>query len=352
MGKGQPLSRAFFEQLLDGAQGKADVATLPWEPLSQFLEQVLAIVAAEPALIEWAPRATVVVGDTHSDVQTSNAVLDAYPSTPLIFLGDYSGRCQTRFDDVRNCLLLFVAKFLNRQQLILLRGNHEDEHVCSDNGLRQSLREIYGSSLGESAWRQFVAIFHQLPLAVSMGDLIILHGALPQVASLDELRRLPKGGSFCDHPLITQILWNDVSTRDALVENERCPGSLVYGRTTLSELLAAVGKKVLIHGHNFSAKGVGADGADICLYTCTTYFYLPRGGPSDPTDVQMPVPGNLLAHYDGQETIEVRTMPAFHLGEIPLLQVTIPRDGPPHATYLHSWRSNLFHFFHERGKKQ
>ncbi len=343
-------SREFFETLLACAQGRAELGLLQKEPLERFLDLVLDVVAAEPSCIEWEPREMVVVGDTHGDYRSTNHLLDAYPSTPLVFLGDYSGRSQEKFDDIRNCLLVFVAKLLTRDRIILLRGNHDDEFVSSENGLLRSLREMLGAADGEAVWKKFTAIFHQLPVSLVMKDLIVLHGALPKVGTLDEIRRIPKGTPFVDQPLLTQVLWNDVTTQDRVADSERCPGALIYGRTTLQELLAAVGRKVLIHGHNYAAKGVGCDGADICLYTCETYFYLPLGTPGDPADVQTPVPGNLIAHYDGQETIAIRALPAFHLGEVPLHEVRVPADGPPSASPVSSLWSSLFRTLHARCK--
>lgn len=343
-------SREFFQTLLASAQGRADVRLLQKEPLERFLDLVLDVVTAEPACVEWEPREMVVVGDTHGDYRSTNSILDTYPSTPLVFLGDYSGRSREKFDDIRNCLLVFVAKLLTRDRILLLRGNHDDEMVSSENGLLRSLREMLGAADGEAVWKKFTAIFHQLPVCLVMKDLIVLHGALPRVGTLDEIRGIPKGTPFVDQPLLTQVLWNDVTTQDRIADSERCPGALVYGPVTMKDLLVAVGRKVLIHGHNYAAKGVGCDGADICLYTCETYFYLPLGTTADPADVQVPLPGNIIAHYDGQETIGIRALPAFHLGEVPLFEVRVPPDGPPSAAPVSSLRATLFRSLHDRFK--
>jgi len=346
------IPKEILQGFLLFSQGKEDPKALKVTHLMEFLDLVLDVVSAEPTVIEWEPKETIVVGDTHCDVHSSNTILDSYPATRLVFLGDYTGRTIDPFDDIRNVLLLFLEKLLSKDRIVLLRGNHEDEQICGTNGFLLSLQELFGPKEAKTLWKKFVQVFHQLPLAVSMKDIIILHGGLPKGAGLEEIRAIQRGNSFCDNSIMTQILWNDISVKDVLVESDRCSGAYTYGKTALEEYLRMVDKKVLIHGHYYSGKGVGCDGQSICLYTCEAYFYLPRGTPGDEADAQIPVPGNVIAHYDGGKKIEIRTLSAFCLGEIPFVSVEIPSEGRPKVIPQESFQTSIFRFLFEKFKQK
>lgn len=65
------------------------------------------------------------------------------------------------------------------EQIILLRGNHEDRNINSEYGFRQLLKDRFGEQDGEYLWGMVNNMFLKLPLLMIVAGHAIVHAGLP-----------------------------------------------------------------------------------------------------------------------------------------------------------------------------
>ncbi|EAN95254.1 putative protein phosphatase [Trypanosoma cruzi] len=112
-------------------------------------------------------------------------------TTPVLFLGDYVDR---GLHDVEVVLYLLSWQTLCPENVIILRGNHEDEEIngdvetYGDLSFRKKCWDFFGNKDGEMFWRRVNDVFATLPLMAIVDDTIFAcHGGIPLLRfNLDE----------------------------------------------------------------------------------------------------------------------------------------------------------------------
>ncbi len=224
-----------------------------------LLREAARLFRSEPRLINLEGERAVFVGDTHGDLEASKKVISRYlkPGTKLVFLGDYVDRGPASQENIN---YLLEQKLAHPRELFLLMGNHEGWSVAQFSpadfwlGLSPEEEQAYAMTLAE------------LPLVVTTPNgVIALHGALPDLASLEEVNSIRLGSEPW-----RQITWGDWAD---------LPGDSLgwlwsrpqFGRNYFERLMARFGKSLLIRSHQPDAPKELFEGQCLTIFTSSAY---------------------------------------------------------------------------------
>ncbi len=230
--------------------------------LARLINKASKILEKESRLIQLPSEGKVVfVGDTHGDLEASQQVVHQYLKSPyrIVFLGDYVDRGDYSEENIEYLLGL---KLEHPEEIFLLAGNHEGFMVKpfgpSDfwDSISPEKRESYG------------LLFAGLPFAATaQNGILALHGALPDLASLEEMSRVELGDENWD-----RIVWGDFAENE-----EEFPGDLwgrpQFGRPYFERMMKRYQKKILVRSHQPHAPLKMFDGC--CVTIFTSHVYVP-----------------------------------------------------------------------------
>jgi predicted phosphodiesterase len=232
---------------------------MDWEDL---LEKAEGVFEKEPRLIHLPSQGKVVfVGDTHGDLDASEQVIQRYLKKPycIVFLGDYVDRGK---DSEENIQYLLELKLEHPEEIFLLTGNHEGFMV------KEFYPVYFWSSISTEERKKYGLLFSKFPFAASaQNGLLALHGALPDLKSLEEMDQIELGDENWD-----RIVWGD------FVENEMdilgdLWGRPQFGRQYFNRLMERYQKQVLVRSHQPHAPITMFDKR--CVTIFTSHAYLP-----------------------------------------------------------------------------
>ena len=228
----------------------------------ELFEKAGSVLEKEPRLIHLPSLGMAVfVGDTHGDLDASQQVIRRYLKKPyhIVFLGDYVDRGDYSEENLQ---YLLEMKWEHPEEIFLLAGNHEGFMV----------KEFYPcnfwSSISFKEKEEYGLLFSKLPLAASTGNgLLALHGALPDLKSLEEMNQIELGDENWD-----RMVWAD------FVENEMeilgdLWGRPQFGRAYFERLMERYQKQVLIRSHQPHAPLTMFNMR--CITIFTSHAYLP-----------------------------------------------------------------------------
>lgn len=240
------------------------------------MEHATAILAAEPPLIRLESRNTLLVGDTHGDLQsTVNAFRRAEElGASLIFLGDYVDRGPQQLE---NLAAVLDGKLESPSKIYLLRGNHETVSMNEYYGFY----EVVAAAYGQDAYPTFARLFSQLPYALLLNnEILCLHGGLPEgVEKVEDLASLPKGLEEPRDPVVTQLLWNDPDEDiSGFQPSPRGGGAKLFGPDALYRFMSGNGLKLLVRAHQPISSGYCYlfGGRLLTVFSCRYYGLRPK----------------------------------------------------------------------------
>lgn len=126
------------------------------------------------------------------------------PESNYLFLGDYVDRGKQSLETI--CLLLsYKVKY--PENFFLLRGNHECASINRIYGFYDECKRRYNVK----TWKTFIDCFNCIPIAAIIDDKIMcMHGGLsPELATLDQIRRIMRPTDIPDTGLLCDLLWSD-----------------------------------------------------------------------------------------------------------------------------------------------
>jgi len=279
-----------FPEIIEAVNGKIPLNRLTEPLLIGFLKKVKNIFEKEPQLINLPKKTIICAGDTHGDFTSSKKVIKTYlkPNNLVIFLGDYVDRAENN-EDIRNILYLFHKKLTNKN-LILLRGNHEDSITNRKYGFSANVNSVWS----ERIWKEFNNVFSYMPLAAHTKDIIFLHGGLPEIKDIKEINNIPKNLYTEQNKLLDQILWNDSISdkKTSLFKNHRgVKNAFIYSTPYFNKIMKNIKKKILIRGHDYTAKGYSFNKRCLTLFTSAAY----KDYPENNFLSELPLKGILIA---------------------------------------------------------
>jgi predicted phosphodiesterase len=229
--------------------------------LEDLLDRASQILEKEPRLIQLPSEGKVVfVGDTHGDLEASEQVIRHYLKKPyrIVFLGDYVDRGD---ESEGNIDYLLRMKIEHPEEIFLLSGNHEGHMI-------KELRPAnFWDSLSPRERERYGQVFSRLPLcAASANGIVALHGALPELNSLEEINRIEWGDSDWD-----RIVWGDFVEGDGDVLGDLW-GRPRFGGAYFDRLMERFREKILVRSHQPQAPSLMFQKRCITIFTSQAYL--------------------------------------------------------------------------------
>jgi predicted phosphodiesterase len=200
------------------------------------------------------------IGDTHGDLKASQLIIKNYLicGNKIVFLGDYVDRGPFSKENLE-FLLKTKLKFPN--QIFLLQGNHEGHRI-----LKFSPAEFW-QSLDKTDYLSFSTIVENTPLAIVTKDIIALHGALPNVESLEKINEIKIGDENW-----FRICWGDfVEEPGEDLGIDPFTGRPQFGRDYFLKLMERFGKKILIRSHQPDCPQFMFNDRCLTIFTSSAY---------------------------------------------------------------------------------
>ena len=287
-------------------------AALRPDDLVELLDRSAASLGAAPAVVDQRRASTsYVFGDIHGCASSLASALDAVradqswhgrgrsglrASPAMIFNGDFVDRGESSVEVLSSLLLL---RHVDPRNVVLLRGNHEDELLSTAYGFKDELTEKYGVQGSARLWSHLSRLFAALPLGARIGaDGFVVHGGVHDPAlRIDEIdaalppevrARWPtiltthRGGDKDTAALLRGLLWSDPDPNLAGVEPNSGRGSdagVRYGLDVVRSFCEAHGLRRLVRSHQLCAIGWERHdcGGDVELFTVFSSADYPAG---------------------------------------------------------------------------
>jgi hypothetical protein len=201
-------------------------------------------------------RRAIFVGDIHGESDSLSEILQRTNFTSeslssdergyLVFLGDFVDRGP---HSIETLSMLFALKTQFKQNVVLLKGNHELPDVNSRYGFVDEVMSKYPHD-GNEIYTLCNRLFEKLPHAVvTANGIFAAHAGIPEnVSTLRQIADLTENG-------LQQLLWNDPRPEIRGFENnyERDPLGLseikCFGEDVTEKFLKDIRAKVLVRAH-------------------------------------------------------------------------------------------------------
>lgn len=209
----------------------------------------------KPGIIELSGKQNYLfIGDLHGDYYTLLSVLSTIWTIKneylLVFLGDYVDR---GYMQVETLALLLILKREYKDQVVLLRGNHEPANwlIPYPHDYPHQLNYKYGKKAGE-LYEASMRLFNKMPLIlIHRGVLLALHGGPPlNVLKTSDWRSAFEADREEFSPsVIEEVLWSDpVEIPEGYLPSPRGAGVL-YGRSISLRTFQITSTKLIVRGH-------------------------------------------------------------------------------------------------------
>lgn len=251
--------------------------SLPSQNLAmQLLGKAQYVLEQDPILLKLTGQ-YVVVGDIHGNIDDLLRIFEKYgypPSTKYLFLGDYVDRGDYSTEVL---LLLYALKIKFKNQIYLLRGNHEADQIASMYGFRTECFK----RLNKNCYNKVIETFKQMPIAAVLNHKIFcVHGGIPRkLNAVDDLMKIEKARNPPLRSITSDILWSDPEPKvDLFKPSSRGIGNL-FGVKPLLKFLSSNNLEMVIRSHESCEKGFDypfsrkQEGAKSCLTIFSTTNY-------------------------------------------------------------------------------
>ena len=236
--------------------------------LQELCGEVSEVFLSEPGVLDINAADLVVVGNLHGHLMDLLRIMNRFgppPETKYLFLGDLVDEGEFSTEVIT---LVFALKFLHRDSVFLIRGNHEFSVQSHRGGLTMELVSMYGNNTIANA---FMHAFACLPLAaVVNGRVFCAHsGILPSSETLEDVKRIRRPMHDIDNPILRALLLS-VPARPGI--GARASGH-VFGQKALLDFLDRNRLDLMIRSHDFVECGLEEhfDGRLVTLFSASTF---------------------------------------------------------------------------------
>ncbi|MFO8009530.1 MAG: metallophosphoesterase [Dehalococcoidia bacterium] len=229
--------------------------------VTELLGKIEIILGYEGNLIEINTGKVIFVGDTHGDFDATERVIERYLSDEraIVFLGDYVDRGPASEENL-NYLLNCKTEYPDN--LFLLMGNHEGQRALPFHPAD------FWERLSPELYERYAEVLSMLPLvAVTANGIVALHGALPDVKSLNDIRSIRFGDARWH-----QITWGDWREgEEGYFGSSFLSGRPQFGRHWFDDIMGRLNKSVLVRSHQPDVDQVIYGGKCLTLFTSSAY---------------------------------------------------------------------------------
>ena len=251
-----------------------DIENYSEENITQLIIDVEKIFELESNLIHVSEGKTMIIGDLHGDFTTLQKIIQKLYQEKfktLVFLGDYVDRGPKQVEVINS---LFYYKKLMPDRIFLLRGNHEDPIINRQYGFYDEIRLKFSNN--RQIFRRYNQVFSRLPIAaLTWNKVFCVHGGIPQeLENIEEINQLPQNQDEINHPITTQLLWNDPKERvSTFRKSMRGPGIKNFGEDAFSEFIERNQIEYVIRSHERFKNGYKKYFGDklISIFTSQSY---------------------------------------------------------------------------------
>ena len=211
--------------------------------------------------IAYLPRKgeAVFVGDTHGDFEATVSALEqtdfiesmesGRKDKTLVLLGDYADRGKK---DLANMELVLSLKQKYPDNVVVLRGNHEEAAQVARFGFYKSLEEKFkDGNKHADLFKKYVKLFDKMPgVCITANGIIATHGGIPNkdIGGLEDINESDQ---------IYDMRWSDPTdeTDERVDSVSRGPGIKKFGKSAFSRFMDSAGSKVMIRSHQTVLEG-------------------------------------------------------------------------------------------------
>ena len=245
------------------------------------------------------PAKFFIVGDTHGSVRDSLKLIQYFvreiydarrapngDDVKIIFIGDFVDRGQ---HDLHNLLLIMTFNLKFPENVLLLRGNHEEISICAHYGFGKHVMDAFSPMM----FANFNYVFKDLPLIATyhcnQGSFMCLHGGIPILIDdttgehiVPELSKHQFNNRqiWLDNmdTVTQQILWNDpITNYDShsmhnYYKSRRGVGYL-FGEEIFREFCVNNQVQLVFRGHEVFREGfrVNFDNKFVTVFSASDY---------------------------------------------------------------------------------
>jgi len=205
-------------------------------------------------------KKVVFVGDTHGDLDVSQKIIKDYlkRENKIIFLGDYVDRGPFSKE---NLDFLLEQKKKHPNNVFLLQGNHEGY------GIVKFLPADFWESLAEADRQKYFLFLRNLPLVAIVHKIVALHGALPEVEKIEDIKKIEIGNENW-----LRICWGDFYDKEGeFLGIDPFSGRPRFGRDYFFKIMNKLKKKILIRSHQLGAPPFIFKNKCLTIFTSSVY---------------------------------------------------------------------------------
>lgn len=275
-GEIKPIIYELFEKILGICQNKFNfMKEKPsFEQYLAFYQEVNRLIPTLKVKIqrEDCYSSVFYIGDTHGSIEDTFLLVDFFwkliqkdPLVKFIFVGDYVDRNPW---DLENLTLITAFHLLCPNNVILLRGNHEDRSINEHYGFIDNLLRWYHEN-GEPLYNEIIKYFTHLPIIniVQMYNkekqvaarVLATHGGIPIdwqnflepliLEKIEDQLHCDRERSEEMGPLCNSILWSDPDEMTQNIVTDGDTGRLKFGLSVFQRFMQANNLHMLVRGH-------------------------------------------------------------------------------------------------------
>ncbi len=208
--------------------------------------------------VVYIPRAErgIFVGDLHGDSQAVDAIIkhskfekrmEKDKDDYLVFIGDYADRGS---DDIKTLEKVLGLKMKYPDNVVLLRGNHEESELGKRYGFLDSLFYKYPKGEALELFEKYNQLFEKMPgVVVTACGIIVVHGGIPNqpIESLKDLN---------NEETLEHMRWNDPSEEiEEFKSSMRGGPTKKFGQKPFKKFMRAIEANIMLRGHEAVKQG-------------------------------------------------------------------------------------------------
>ena len=270
-----PIIFEIFEKLmkqcLNGYNFTDD--EIPFNKYMEFYQEVNRIIPRlkKKIITEDCNSSVFYIGDTHGAIQESFKIVDFFyklfqinQEIKIIFVGDYVDRNPY---DLENLTLITAFHLLFPNNVILIRGNHEDRLINTHYGFFDNLLRSFREK-GEELYEEVIKFFTHLPLVhiaqIHSGEniarVMAVHGGIPidplnflEPAILEEIEpnlKCEVDKSDDMDPYSVSMLWSDPDDMiQGILTGAHLHGRMRFGFPVFKNFIDVNKINLVVRGH-------------------------------------------------------------------------------------------------------